>query len=176
MQIATWILIAITTCQFTLAHPALYSTKLSDTFQLITMKQDQIEYATAFGVVNTAQNPKLPWMTCFIDNEKLTPLRRPDHELIEQLKQHMSPMSSTNEIFYHIYRMPFLNQKRSYTLRLGASASLTAKEDAVMFSIPLHVVQLQISSLFSVQYPIAHIVKDSVLMLEGRNLEWDDEV
>lgn len=156
---------------------SLFSTKLSDHFEIMTTEQDHISYATAFVIVNTKSNPALPWMTCYIDNEKLVPLQRPDPTMVIQLRDRWKALSSQySNLFYHVYRMPFLSEERSYIMRIGASASRESKEDSLIFSVPLHITKIQVSSLSPVEYPVAHIQNEATIILEGKDLEWDDKI
>lgn len=175
-------LLGVISISKTISAPAtpvsLHYTQLSDTFFIFTKTQDEIAYANAFAVLNIAQNPQLPYMTCFIDNTKMIPLHYPDPHFVTQLQEQMIEIvgQPSIEISYHIYRMPFLSEAKNYTMRIAASASVDSKDDSVFFSIPLHVDQIHVSSLFRVNYPIARIQKEVVIQLEGKNLEWDDHI
>lgn len=173
-------LVSVLTFQklFVWAEATLSVTQLSEDFSILTKSKDELDYATAFVLVNKSANPPLPWMGCFIDNMKLTPVYRPDPGLVLQIKNQLTEQNihQNTEYFYHVYRMPFLREAKAYTLRIGASASKAKKENAVIFSIPLHVENVQVSSLFRVEYPRTHIMKDEMIQLQGDDLQWDDKI
>lgn len=138
-------------------------TKISNDFALFTKEQDQLNYATSFAIVNTAQDPKLHYIKCFLDDEELFPLSSDPHSRSsQQLISQMESLSLHTDYSYKFYRIPHLSKSGPHTLIVAGQTEKDETKYAQTFRVPLIVEQMFVSYVFHIRHPVAKIIKDEI--------------